>query len=118
MSQTDALHITALNVATQIGVHAWEQRIKQTLLIDIIIPSDFSACDEDLSKTIDYDALCKLVTQYVESKSFQLIETVANKVAELIQETFKVTVLTVKVSKPHAVKNAGMIQVVVCRALN
>lgn len=116
MNQTDALHISALNVATQIGVHAWEQRIKQTLLIDIIIPSDFSGCEDDLSKTIDYDALCQKVTQEVESKSFQLIETVANTVAELIQNEFKVAQLTVKVSKPDAVKNAGMIQVVVHRS--
>lgn len=116
MNQTDTLHISALNVATQIGVHAWEQRIKQTLLIDIIIPFDFSACEEDLSKTIDYDALCQKVTQYVESRSFQLIETVANTVAALIQNEFNVTELTVKVSKPHAVKNAGMIQVVAHRS--
>lgn len=115
MNQTDALHITALNVATHIGVHAWEQRIKQTLLIDIIIPSDFSACDEDLSKTIDYDSLCKSITLCVESKPFKLIETVANTVASLIQDEFSVSELTVKVSKPHAVKNAGMIQVMVHR---
>lgn len=116
MNYKDALHITALNVSTQIGVHAWEQRIKQTLLIDLIIPSNFSACEDDLSKTIDYDALCQQVTQCVESQSFQLIETVANTVAKLLQDEFKVSELTVKVSKPHAVKNAGMIQVVVHRS--
>jgi len=113
MKKTDTLIITALNVATQIGVHAWEQRIKQTLLIDIIIPSNFSACEDDLAKTTDYAALCQTVTQFVESRSFQLIETVANTVSQLIQDEFKISELTVKVSKPHAVKNAGAIQVIV-----
>ena len=113
MHKNDCLIISALSVNTQIGVHAWEQRITQKLLIDINIPSDFSACEDVLAQTIDYAALCQLVTEFVESNAFQLIETVANKVAELIQTEFKVEALTIKVSKPHAVKNAGMIQVVV-----
>ncbi|MBL7479489.1 dihydroneopterin aldolase [Legionella bononiensis] len=111
----DYLKISALNVATQIGVHAWEQRIKQQLLIDITIPSDFTSCEDNLTNTLDYDALCRLVTQYVESNSFQLIETVANQVSELIKREFHLTAITVAVSKPHAVKNAGTIQVTVTR---
>lgn len=111
----DTLNITALSVATKIGVHLWEQRINQRLLIDLSISTDFSSCQDTLTNTIDYDALCQAVTLYVESKSFQLIETVANEVAELIQKDFKVTKLTVAVSKPHAIKNAGNVQVVVNR---
>ncbi|WP_392536473.1 dihydroneopterin aldolase [Legionella sp. 227] len=111
----DTLNIKALNVSTKIGVYAWEQRILQQLLIDISIDTDFSDCQEDLSKTIDYEALCKNVTLYVESKSFQLIETVANEVADLIKRQFSVSQVTVGISKPHAIKNAGTIQVVVRR---
>ncbi|MCW8400105.1 dihydroneopterin aldolase [Legionella sp. PATHC038] len=111
----DTLNIKALNVSTKIGVYEWEQRILQQLLIDISIDTDFSDCQEDLSKTIDYEALCKNVTLYVESKSFQLIETVANEVADLIKRQFSVSQVTVGISKPHAIKNAGTIQVVVRR---
>ncbi len=111
----DTLNITALTAATRIGVHAWEQRINQRLLIDIKIATDFSNTQDNLANTLDYDAICQAVTQYVESKSFQLIETVATEVAQLIQNDFKVEKLTVAVSKPHAVKNAGNIQVVVSR---
>lgn len=111
----DTLQIKALNVSTKIGVYAWEQRIKQQLLIDISMDTDLSACEDDLSKTIDYAALCETVTHFVEANSFQLIETVANEVAQLIQQQFNVAQITVAVSKPHAVKNAGTIQVVVRR---
>lgn len=109
----DTLTIKALNVSTRIGVHTWEQHIHQQLLIDISIDTDFSTCQDDLNNTIDYATLCDTVTQFVESKSFQLIETVAYEVAHLIQQHVQVTQITVGVSKPHAIKNAENIQVIV-----
>ena len=113
----DLLTIQGLSVQTQIGVYAWEQQIKQQLLIDVSIPSDFSRCDDDITKTLDYDALCKTITSFVESQSFQLIEYVANSVAQLIQQEFGVTTLTISVTKPHAVKNAGIIKISVTRGM-
>ena len=111
----DQLDITALSVMTKIGVHAWEQRIEQRLLIDMTIPHDFSACQDELANTVDYDHLCQQVTTFVESNQFALIETVADRVAALIKDQFKVSQLTVRVSKPHAIKNAGNVSVTVIR---
>lgn len=111
----DSLRITALSVATQIGIHAWEQRITQKLLLDITIPVDLSTCNNELANTVDYEALCQLVTTFVESNAFTLIETVAEQVAQLVKDAFKVSALTVSVSKPHAIKNAGNICVTVNR---
>lgn len=111
----DTLTIQGLSVQTQIGVYAWEQKIKQQLLIDLTIPSDFSACHDELSTTLDYAVLSTRVTEFVETQAFQLIEFVANSVATLIQEEFKVKAITVSVSKPHAIKNAGMVKVTVVR---
>ena len=112
---TDILSISALSVKTRIGVHAWEQRILQQLLLDISIPVDLTLCNNDLANTIDYDALCQNVTTFIESNAFSLIETVAEQVAQLIKDTFKVGQLTVSVSKPHAVKNAGTVRVTLTR---
>lgn len=111
----DSLTIQGLSVQTQIGVYAWEQQIKQQLLIDMVIPSNFLHCGDDLSQTIDYDALCKTVTSYVEAQSFFLIEYVAHCVAELVKEKFNVKNITVSVTKPHAIKNASVIKVSVTR---
>ncbi|HBI22184.1 MAG TPA: dihydroneopterin aldolase [Legionella sp.] len=111
----DSLRITALSVSTHIGIHAWEQRILQKLLLDITIPMDLSTCNNALANTIDYDALCQQVTVFIESNAFTLIETVAEQVAQLIKEAFNVTALTVSVSKPHAIQNAGNIRVTVHR---
>lgn len=111
----DLLEITNLTIQTHIGVHAWEQRILQPLLVSIRIPTDFSQCNDELKKTIDYAELCQQVTSLVESNFFMLIETVAEKVAQLIKEKFLVNTLTVSVSKPHAIKNTGNICVTINR---
>ena len=111
----DQLDITGLKISTKIGVHAWEQQILQTLLIDISIIQDLSDCQESLANTIDYDQLCQRITHDLESNAYALIETVANRVAQFIKEHFSVTQLTVRVSKPNAVKNASNVSVTVVR---
>lgn len=111
----DSLEIKALSVMTCIGVYSWEQKIAQRLLIDIIIPSDFNGCNDELAQTLDYSKLCQTVTEFVESNRFNLIETVASRIAELIKNEFKVAKLTVSVAKPGAIKNAADIRVTITR---
>lgn len=111
----DMLQIKGLAVATRIGVYAWEQKILQPLFIDLSIPADFSQCEEQLAKTIDYEKLCLLVSNYVEGQAFQLIETVADRIALLLKKEFNLPEVTVSVSKPKAIKNASDIRVTVTR---
>lgn len=108
------LRIEALRTTTRIGVHAWEQAIDQILLLDIDIPlslEKLEQADDMLENTIDYDALCQHVTKLVESNAFKLIETVADRVIRSIQNHFGVQALTVRVSKPDAIANAGNISI-------
>jgi dihydroneopterin aldolase len=105
------LQVTGLAVHTHIGVHAWEQRIKQKLLIDICIPLDCRQCEDNLEKTLDYFALCESVTTFVESQSFQLIETVVTQLSTHILTRFKVPEVRLTVSKPQAIPQAANIQI-------
>lgn len=111
----DTLKINALTIPATIGVHSWEQRIKQNLVLDVSIGFDASQCHDALEHTVDYDGLCQKITQHVESKPFQLIETVANEVALLVKQDNKVQQVLVSVSKPHAIKNAGPVCITVER---
>jgi dihydroneopterin aldolase len=103
----DSLQITALSIMTHIGIHDWEQRILQELLLDIQIPIDITTCHDQIKNTIDYDQLCQRITTFIESNSFSLIETVAEKVGQLLKTEFNVEALTLTVSKPHAIKSRG-----------
>lgn len=115
INAVDTLHISALSIMTHIGVHAWEQRILQQLLLDIRISIDITTCNNQLTNTVDYDQLCQRVTTFIESNQFTLIETVAETVAKLIKDEFSVKELTISVSKPYAIKNAGNICVTIHR---
>ncbi|MCX7115208.1 MAG: dihydroneopterin aldolase [Gammaproteobacteria bacterium] len=119
MSQTEQLEdwieIHDLKVKTRIGVHAWEQQIDQTLSLDIRFPLTLGDATLTLSQTVDYDALCKAVIAFVSTQAFELIETVAQQVAQLILSEFKVKQVQVAVSKPWAVEQAGRVTVRVTR---
>lgn len=111
----DSLQIKALSVNTRVGVYEWEQRINQRLLLDITIPSDFSQCTDKLVDMVDYARLCQLVTEFVESNHYQLIESVANQVAQFIKTEFNVAEVTVSVSKGQVVSNVADVRVSVTR---
>ena len=111
----DSLEIIGLSVETHIGVHAWEQAIKQKLLIDVYIPIDCSNYADDITIAIDYQKLCQQIIDFVTNKAFKLIETVANEVADLIKNSFDVKSVKVIVSKPFAIPQAQNVRVVVNR---
>jgi 7,8-dihydroneopterin aldolase/epimerase/oxygenase len=111
----DKLEIVDLSITTHIGVHDWEQQILQQVLINISLPTDCAAAQDQIANTTDYDELCKRITDYVESNTFKLIETLAEKVAQLLKAEFKVPQLKLSVSKPCAIKNAADVRVTIER---
>ena len=112
---TDQLIIASLSLLTRIGVYDWEQRIDQTLILDLTLPLTCENTEDTLNNTVDYQALCHSVTEFVQSRAFALIETVAVQVAGLIKTQFGVSSVTVSVKKPQAIKNAAYAQVTVTR---
>ncbi len=112
----DTLTISALQVKTRIGVYAWEQHILQPLLLDLVISLDLRACQDMLANTLDYADICANITDLIESKSFTLIETVAEEVAVFLKAKYaNITALKISVSKPKAVKNAGNVTITIER---
>lgn len=107
----DLIEIKGLKLATRIGVHAWEKEIDQTLSIDIILHLDLSQCQDQLARTIDYDALAQRISTCICSQSFNLIETVAEEIAVFVKSSFEVQKVVVSVSKPHALRNTENVRV-------
>lgn len=109
--EPDKLEITGLRVKTQIGVHEWEQAIRQTLSIDLIIDTDFENLDDRIELALDYDMICQDIHALLNVQSFRLIETVALSIYERLRQILKFKSITIRVSKPHAIKGAQNISV-------
>lgn len=104
----DIIYIRDLRVDTVIGVFDWERRIKQTLRLDIEMRTSIRhvAYTGDLSSGIDYKSVSKRVGEFIEASSFELVETLAERIAQLIISEFNVGGLKLRLGKPGALRGA------------
>lgn len=113
----DTIFIQDLRVDTVIGIYDWERRIRQTVRFDLEMVFDIraAAAGDDIDKTLDYKAVAKRVIAFVEAAEFQLVETLAERVAALILEEFDVSRVTVTADKHYALRGAGGVGVRITR---
>lgn len=116
----DIIFISDLRVETVIGVYDWERHIKQMLVLDLEMGTDIrkAAQTDSIDDTLNYKAVAKRVIAFVEQSQFQLVETLAEKVAELILAEFKVPWLRLRVNKAGAVRGAKDVGVIIERGSN
>ena len=109
----DIVFIKQLEVRTIIGVFDWEREIKQKLVFDLELGTDIKKAAEtdSLEDTLDYKAISHAVHDMVEASEYQLVETVAEKVAEMILNQFPVKWLSLELNKPGAVSVAQSVGV-------
>lgn len=113
----DIVYLRDLKVDCVIGIYDWERRIRQTLFIDIDMAADIrkAAASDQIKDTLDYKAASKRIQQFVTESSFQLVETLAEKIADIILKEFPVPWVRVRINKKGAVRNAGAVGVVIER---
>lgn len=76
----------------------YEQRIVVSLELDVI--DDYDGASDDLADVYDYDAAIKAVRTTVESRHFNLLETLAERIAEACLADPVVTQVKVRIAKP------------------
>ena len=117
MQLMDTIFLHELKVDTVIGIWDWERKIRQTVVIDLDMAADIrkAAKTDSVDDTLNYKLVSKRVQQFVADSSFQLVETLAERVAELIIGEFDVSWLRVKVNKPGAIRGARDVGVIIER---
>jgi len=116
-SQTDTIFLQDLKVETIVGIWDWERKIRQTVSIDIEMAADVAKAAEtdNIEGTLNYKAVAKRVQQFVGDSEYQLVETLAEKLAETILSEFDIQWIQLRVSKPGAIRNARNVGVVIHR---
>lgn len=114
----DKVFIEGLEIETLIGIYDWERRIRQPLVFDLEMGFDNRrpAATDSISDTLDYKAVSKRLVEYVSASSFGLVETLAERCAEIVLAEFDVKWLRLRLAKPGAVRGARSVGVVIERA--
>ena len=114
---SDIVFIEGLQVQAVIGVYEWEKAIQQTLVFDLQMEHDnrLPATTDDLSKTLDYEAIANYIMAFCQAKNFELIETLAERLCEALLREFGMAGLTMTLRKPGAVEAARSVGVTLVR---
>jgi dihydroneopterin aldolase len=113
----DIIFLRDLRIDTVIGIYEWERRIRQTVSLDLEMAADMrkAAASDAIEDTLNYKAVAKRVISFVEESRFQLVETLAERVAELVLNEFQVPWLRVRLNKTGAVRGARDVGVIIER---
>ena len=113
----DIIFIRELTVETIIGIYDWEREVKQPVLFDVEMACDCAraAASDSVEDTLNYKAVSKRIIGFVEKSEFQLVETLAEKVAEIILSEFEVPWVRLKVNKRGALRGAVDVGVLIER---
>lgn len=113
----DIIFLRGLQIETTIGIYDWERIIKQVVILDLEMGTDIrtAAASDDIADTLDYKALSKRVVEFVEHSEFLLVETLAEKVAELVLREFGVPWLRLSLNKKGAIRGATDVGIIIER---
>lgn len=117
-SAPDRIFLRGLAIDCVIGFIEWERRIKQTVVIDLELPVDCraAAVRDRVEDTLDYRKVAKRVIAFVEASEFQLVETLAERIAQLVLAEFAVEWVRISVNKPGAIRGSRDVGVAIERA--
>jgi dihydroneopterin aldolase len=113
----DIIFLRDMRVEAVIGIWEWERKIRQTISIDLEMAADIrkAAASDTVEDTLNYKSVAKRVQQFVGDSSYQLVETLAEKIAALIIDEFAVPWVRVRVNKPGAIRGARDVGILIER---
>lgn len=113
----DIVFINDLRIETIIGIYDWERKVKQTISLDLEMGTDIrkSAETDAIEDTLNYKAVAKRLIAFVGESEYQLVETLAEKIAEIVLKEFNVPRVKLTVRKPGAVRGSRDVGVTIER---
>ncbi|MBI2993155.1 MAG: dihydroneopterin aldolase [Gammaproteobacteria bacterium] len=113
----DIIYLKDLRIDTVVGIFDWERRTKQTVILDVEMAADVrkAAISDRIEDTINYKAVAKRLIAFVGESDFRLVETLAERVAGILIDEFKVTWCRLRLNKQGAVRGVRDVGVVIER---
>ena len=113
----DIVFINDLRIETIIGIYDWERKVKQTISLDLEMGTDIrkSAETDAIEDTLNYKAVAKRLIVFVGESEYQLVETLAGKITDIVLTEFSVPWVKLTVRKPGAVRGSRDVGVIIER---
>ncbi|MCK5662078.1 MAG: dihydroneopterin aldolase [Thiotrichaceae bacterium] len=113
----DIIYLRELKIDTIIGVFDWERQTKQTVILDLEMATDIrkAAATDKLEDTLNYKAVAKRLIDFVNHSDFQLVETLAERITEIVLTEFSVPWVRLQLNKQGAVRGSRDVGIVIER---
>ncbi|MFO1468621.1 MAG: dihydroneopterin aldolase [Steroidobacteraceae bacterium] len=113
----DKIFLRELRSEAIIGIFDWERQVKQTVLIDLEMSADVrkAAASDSIEDTLNYKRVAKRLLEFIEGSSFHLVETLAERIAQLVLEEFHVKWVKVSLNKPGAIRSSKSVGIIIER---
>lgn len=100
----DHIRLSGIAAVGHHGVFDHEKRTGQPFICDIVIYRDVSAAaaSDDLNLTVHYGEVAEHVKKVITGERYDLIETLADRMAASLLENFTMDAVEVTVHKPKA----------------
>ena len=101
---TDRIALGGLRAVGHHGVYAEERANGQPFVVDVVLEIDTraAAASDEVTDTVHYGELAVRVLAVVEGEPVNLIETLAQRIADVCLEDVRVAAAEVTVHKPEA----------------
>ena len=114
----DVIFLTGLATDCIIGIWDWERRVKQKVVIDLEMAADIrkAAASDHISDTLDYKRVSKRLLQFVSESQFQLVETLTDRIAQIVITEFDVAWVRVRLNKQGAIRGSRDVGILIERS--
>jgi dihydroneopterin aldolase len=94
------VHIGGIEASASIGIHGFEQAVRQTLLVSVTLMLDQPGAGDEIDKVQDYDFVREGVLRLVTDRHFNLQETLCTAILDLCLAQPGVLGAVVRTDKP------------------
>lgn len=114
----DIIFIQGLKIDTVIGIYDWERKIRQNIVLDIEMSTDIRAASktDHIDQALDYKAVSKRLIDFVQNSEYQLVETLAEKITQIVLQEFEVTWIKLILNKGEVLTGAQGVGVIIERS--
>ena len=113
----DIIFLRELKIDTLIGIYEWEKRVPQTLQIDleIALPNSLACQTDNIDDALNYADVVRDIQSALASRHYNLIEALAESIAQILIDDFKAPWVKVSVAKLNAIRGSRMVGVCIER---